>query len=147
MTSSHTMYRRVLFHETDASSLLHFTNTLRYMEDCEHEFLRELGVTVYASSKTDVTAWPRVDVSCRYFAPIQFDDEVAVRLLIKAIGKSSLTYQFQIRHRDNDELCALGHLVTVYVNQDADGNLSSRPLPLELTQQIACAPDQELWHE
>lgn len=146
MTCSHTMYRRVLFHETDASSLLHFTNTLRYMEDCEHEFLRELGVTVYASGASDLTAWPRVDVSCRYFAPIHFDDEVAVQLLIKAIGKSSLTYQFQIRRREDDELCAVGHLVTVYVNQHGAGALTARPLPLELTQQIACAPDRDLWH-
>ena len=141
------MYRRVLFHETDASSLLHFTNTLRYMEDCEHEFLRELGVTVYATSKSDLTAWPRVEISCKYFAPIHFDDEVAVRLFIKAIGNSSLTYQFQIRRRSDEELCAVGHMVTVYVTQHGEGDLSPRDLPLELTNQIACAPDMELWHD
>ena len=146
MTFSYTMHRQVLFNETDASSLLHFTNTLRYMEDCEHAFLREMGIVVYDPTGQDTSAWPRVEVSCKYFSPLQFDDEVTVRLLIKSIGRSSLTYQFQLRRTNDEELCAIGHMVTVYVDRHQEGALSPRELPLDLLQQITSAPDRELWH-
>ena len=40
------MTRSVEFAETDLAGIMHFTNFYRWMEVCEHEFLRSIGLSV-----------------------------------------------------------------------------------------------------
>ena len=42
MASEYTITRRVEFSETDLAGIMHFTNYYRWMEICEHEFLRSV---------------------------------------------------------------------------------------------------------
>ena len=46
MTTEFSISRRVEFSETDLAGIMHFTNFYRWMEICEHEFLRSLGLSV-----------------------------------------------------------------------------------------------------
>ena len=46
MATEFSITRRVEFSETDLAGIMHFTNFYRWMEICEHEFLRSLGLSV-----------------------------------------------------------------------------------------------------
>ena len=73
--------RRVEFSETDLAGIMHFTNFYRWMEICEHEFLRSLGLSVDMEDENGRFGWPRVKTSCRFKRPLRFEEEVEVKLV------------------------------------------------------------------
>ena len=76
MTTEFSITRRVEFSETDLAGIMHFTNFYRWMEICEHEFLRSLGLSVDMEDENGRFGWPRVKTSCRFKRPLRFEEEV-----------------------------------------------------------------------
>jgi len=106
------MQRRVQFAETDVGGVMHFSNYFRLMEECEHAFWRSLGLTVHQVRGGAVEfSWPRVAVSCEYFAPARFEDVLELRLRIVKVSKSSVEHEIEFR-RDGQRL-ALGRMTAV----------------------------------
>ena len=129
----------VAFHETDVSGLVHFSNYARYMESCEHAFVRSLGLSIHTN---DGYGWPRVDVRTQFCAPLRFEDCFIVHLRVARKGRSSLTYRFDlVRDDPSRELIAIGHLTCVCVQLRDDGTLVSTPLPEAFDRAIEVAPD------
>ena len=58
MASEYTITRRVEFSETDLAGIMHFTNYYRWMEICEHEFLRSVGLSVDMEDENGRFGWP-----------------------------------------------------------------------------------------
>jgi acyl-CoA thioester hydrolase len=85
--------RRVQFSETDMAGVMHFSNYFRWMEEVEHAFLRSLGMSVVQKHGDEELSWPRVQVSCEYFAPLYFEDEVDIHLRVSEIRDKSLIYE------------------------------------------------------
>lgn len=107
---SHT--RRVAFSETDMAGIVHFANFFRFIEDAEHEFFRSLGMTIMdRQADGSVVSWPRVNVSCSFDAPAQYDDLLTIQLANLDIGRRSLTLSWDI-YRDEKRLCR-GEMKTV----------------------------------
>jgi 4-hydroxybenzoyl-CoA thioesterase/acyl-CoA thioester hydrolase len=89
--------RRVQFAETDAAGVLHFSNYFRMMEEAEHAFWRSLELSVVVSEGGRCISWPRVSVSCEYFAPAHFEDELALQLALTELGERSMSYRVEFR--------------------------------------------------
>ena len=85
MAITFSIIRRVEFSETDLAGIMHFTNFYRWMEICEHEFLRSLGLSVDMEDENGRFGWPRVKTSCRFKRPLRFEEEVEVKLIISEI--------------------------------------------------------------
>ena len=79
--------RRVEFFETDLAGIMHFSNFFRFMEAAEYAFFRSLGFSVTRSHNGLALCLPRVHAECDYAAPLCFDDEVQVRLLVERKGR------------------------------------------------------------
>ena len=94
MTTEFSITRRVEFSETDLAGIMHFTNFYRWMEICEHEFLRSLNLSVDMEDENGRFGWPRVKTSCRFKRPLRFEEEVEVKLLITEIGIVQLLMPF-----------------------------------------------------
>ena len=105
---------RVNFSDTDASGRAHFTAILVYAERAEHDLLRSHGIDVLVPGKS---GWPRASVRCDYRKPLFFDDPVAVKLALQGVGRSSLSWSFEILHSGTREVAATGEIVTVKVNE------------------------------
>ena len=93
MPRTFTITRRVQFAETDMAGVMHFANYLRWMEEVEHAYFRSLGLSVMQPHDGRETGWPRVHVSCEYFAPARFEDQVEVRLNVTDLTDKSMTYE------------------------------------------------------
>ena len=98
--------RRVEFSETDLAGIMHFTNFYRWMEICEHEFLRSVGLSVDMEDENGRFGWPRVKTSCRFKRPLRFEEEVEVKLIITEIRDRSITYAFQFWKDEEGEKCS-----------------------------------------
>ena len=120
MTTEFSITRRVEFSETDLAGIMHFTNFYRWMEICEHEFLRSLGLSVDMEDENGRFGWPRVKTSCRFKRPLRFEEEVEVKLIITEIRDRSSAYTFQFWKEENGEQvkAAVGEVVAACVRFD-----------------------------
>jgi acyl-CoA thioester hydrolase len=110
--------RRVEFHETDLAGIVHFANYFRYMEAAEHAFIRSLGLAVHGEIEGRLVSFPRVEVQCRYEAPLHFEDEIEIHLLVAAKRRTSITYRFDIRKCGSEKRAARGTVTAVCVALD-----------------------------
>jgi acyl-CoA thioester hydrolase len=105
--------RHIHWFDTDASSKYHNTAPLRLMEEAEAALLDDLGIV-----KQVYGFLPRRQLSVEYLKPLRFWDEAEVTVEVTEVGRSSVTYSFEIR-RDG-ELHANGRVVAVHI--DSEGN-------------------------
>lgn len=98
MPTEFSITRCVQFAETDMAGVMHFSNYFRWMEEVEHAFFRSLGMHVVQEHAGETISWPRVHVSCEYFGPVRFENEVEVRLVVTDISKKSVTYEAIFSH-------------------------------------------------
>ena len=66
-----------------------------------------------------------VSSSCDYFASIAFPDRIEVGLRVGKLGNSSVQYELAIFKAGEDEACAAGRFVHVFVDRT-----SNRPVPI-----------------
>jgi acyl-CoA thioester hydrolase len=139
MAYEYQVIRRVEFSDTDMEGIVHYSNFFRYMETVEHGFFRSLGFSVVLSRNGMNICLPRVHASCDYRAPLRFEDEVVIRLFVEKKGTRSLTYQIRFERNDGKEV-ALGRLVVVCAERQANGELKAVSLPAALSEKIQEAP-------
>jgi YbgC/YbaW family acyl-CoA thioester hydrolase len=109
--ASITIRRRVQWHDTDASTKYHNTAPLRFMEEAEGALLHGLGLV------REVYGWlPRRQVTIEYLRPLRFWDEIEVSVRVEEVGRTSVTYGFDIT-RDG-ERAAEGRVVAVLIDGD-----------------------------
>ena len=138
--------RRVEFSETDMAGIMHFSNFFRFMETAEGAFFRSLGYSVALSRNGLAVGLPRVHAECDYMAPLRFEDEVLVHLLVEKKGTRSLTYLFRFYHVKGNALqpVARGRLTAVCVARRKDKTMKAVTLPPALAQKIKVAPAELL---
>ena len=134
--------RCVEFFETDLAGIMHFSNFFRFMESAEHAFFRSLGFSVAQSGNGLEVCLPRVHAECDYVAPLRFEDDVLVRLLVERKGRRSLTYQFRFSRLNGSPPLevARGRLTVAFVKRHADGAFKAVPLPKVIADKIQQAP-------
>lgn len=85
-----TIHRRLEWPDTDASGHQHHSVVLRWVESAEADLLDRLGYpTLFGRT-------PRVRYEVEYRARLWFRDEITIRLGITRVGRSSMTYGFEV---------------------------------------------------
>ena len=146
MPYEHKITRRVEFSETDMAGIVHFSNYFKYMELAEHSFFRALGFSVVHPAGYKGLGLPRVHAHCDYMAPLRFEDEVEVHLLVEKKSARSITYQFHLRKISHgwSEPVARGRVTVACVEHHPDGAIKGVPLPKEVFDKIEVAPHDKL---
>lgn len=134
--------RRVEFAETDMAGIMHFSNFFRFMETAEHGFLRSLGFSVVLDKTAPGLCLPRVHAECDYFAPLRFEDEVTVHLLVARKSRRALSYEFRFYANAGPGAreVARGRLTVVCARRHRDGKLKAASLPAAVANKIQVAP-------
>jgi len=134
--------RRVEFADTDMEGIMHFSNFFRFMEMTEHAFLRSLGYSAVLSRNGLEVCLPRVHAECDYLAPLRFEDEVLIHMLVRRKGGRSLTYQFRFYRLDGptSHEVARGLVTVASTLRQKDGSFKAAPLPTALAGRIREAP-------
>ncbi len=137
--------RRVEFAETDMAGIVHFSNYFRMMEAAEHAFFRSLGFSIHGHDNGTTTGWPRVSASCDYRAPLRFEEEVEIHLLVAEVRSRSIRYQFVFRKAADGTEVARGQMAAVCATVDkTTGRLAPVQIPDAIRAQITAAPPELL---
>src|SRR5882757_7907897 len=120
--------RRVEFAETDMAGIVHFANFFRMMEATEHAFFRSIGLSIHSHVAGATTGWPRVSATCDYRAPLRFEEEVEIHLLVAEVRSRSIRYAFIFRRVSDDTEVARGSMAAVCAGVErATGKLAAMP--------------------
>ncbi|MBI5368288.1 MAG: acyl-CoA thioesterase, partial [Planctomycetes bacterium] len=139
----------VEFVETDLAGVAHFSNFFRWMEEAECGFFRALGLSIHAAAQPGRAAvgWPRRHVACEYKAPLRFEDEFEIQLLVREKRRTSIGYTLIFRKLGGAAPLevARGSATAVCVTMDpASGAMKALPIPEEVATRIAVAPEELL---
>jgi acyl-CoA thioester hydrolase len=136
--------RRVEFSDTDMAGLMHYSNYFRFMETVESAFFRSLGYSIVSKQDLPV-GWPRVHAECDYAAPLCFEDEVEIHLLVSEKRSKSLSYVFKFikLNAAPPVQVACGKLTVVCVSHHA-GKMAACAIPKVLSDKIQVAPPELL---
>jgi acyl-CoA thioester hydrolase len=111
--------------DTDAAGIYHNTTVVRFAEAAEAELMRAYGIPGY------FPVAPRVRYEVEFEASIRFGEEVETRVELIRLGRSSMTFGFEVwrtsEDGDRQRRAARGSYVTVHVPDKETG--SSAPWP------------------
>ena len=134
--------RRVEFSDTDLAGIVHFSAFFRWMESTEHAFYRSLGFSAHGPQDGREIGWPRVHAECDYMAPLRFEDEVEIHLLVREKNKKSLKLEFNFNNVSTSPSvkAAQGSLTVVCVDLSQNaGNEKARRSGIETTSALHTA--------
>jgi acyl-CoA thioester hydrolase len=134
MSDPYRTTRRVEFRDTDAAGIAHFSAFFFYMESVEHEFLRQLGLSVLSEDETGPVSWPRVSASCDFQSAVRFEDVLDISLRIARLGTKSVTYEFEFSSTGRQ--VATGKTVAVCCRFLAAGPPESIPIPAGIARKL-----------
>src|SRR5438094_3375455 len=86
--------RRIEWPDTDASGNYHNTAAFRFIEVAETALLERLGFLDDVYGRL-----PRAHVEADFVAPLVFRDVVDISLRVAMVGRTSLTYAFEMSTR------------------------------------------------
>jgi YbgC/YbaW family acyl-CoA thioester hydrolase len=133
--------RRVEFSDTDMAGIVHNAVYFRYMESAEHAFFRSLGLSVVPRKTGPPVGWPRVHSACDFFAPLRFEDEVEIHLLVAEKKSKSVTYAFRLYKLNDKERPEVARgLITVVCVTLAGGKMKAMKIPKAIGDKIQVAP-------
>jgi len=138
--------RRVEFSETDAAGIVHFSSYFKYMESAEHAFFRSLGFSVVTKIGQEMYGWPRVHAECDFSAPLHFEDEFEVHLLVREVKSKALVFDFHfaLPEEIGGRRIGRGSFTTVCVTKKPDGTMTSSTIPEAIARRITVAPPELL---
>ncbi len=148
MSYRFTLTERVQFADTDMAGIVHFSNFFRYIERAEHAFFRSLEMSIWDNAPTipegEHVGWPRVHASCDYRAPLFFEEEFEIELLVEEVRSKTIRYLLRFWKKDR-VLAAEAHLVAACVQKDAaSGKMKAVTIPDRIRSKVQVAPSELL---
>ena len=137
--------RLVEFSDTDMAGIVHHAVFYRYMEAAEHAFFRSLGLTVAPPKTPASVGWPRVHTEADFSAPLRFEDEVEIHLLVAEKKSKALTYEFRLRKLNTPKPheVARGRITVVCIKL-VNGRMKATSIPKAIADKISVAPKKLL---
>lgn len=118
---------RVAWVDTDAGGRIHFTAAFRWAEVAETGLLRSLELL------PRWTDYPRRHVQADFLRVLVFEDEIETRLRVQQVGRTSVTYAWEIVK--DGEPCVVGSHTAVLV----DGKGRPEPIPDDVRSALEAA--------
>ena len=133
--------RIVEFSDTDMAGIVHHAVFYRYMEAAEHAFFRSLGLSVAPPKTPASVGWPRVHTEADFSAPLEFEDEVEIQLLVAEKKSKALTYAFRLRKLNTPTPYEVARgAITVVCVKLVNGRMKATHIPKAITAKIQVAP-------
>ena len=124
---------RVRYAETDQMGVVYHANYLVWFEVGRVEYIRQLGLDYKSMEREEGCGIAVADVSARFKAPAQYDDELVIQTRLLAARGAVVRFGYRIvRAADNLLLCE-GETVHIVVGKD----MKRRTLPKKYADRFA----------
>ena len=115
---------RVRYAETDQMGVVYHANYLIWFHEARDALLSDLGVDAAAFERSGYR-FPLTEISCRYFRPAHYGDEIEVRAHLAVERSARMRFRFETLLAPGMRLLATG--LSVSVITDDQGKQLLRP--------------------
>jgi acyl-CoA thioester hydrolase len=123
---------RVVWADTDAAQVVHYSNFFRLFERAEEEFYRHLGFSFTEFGKRGIW-FPRVEAFCQYKKPARFNDLLQIELSIGDLREKSVKYEFKVLNEETSALLASGYIIAVAADKRSG---RATDIPMEIVEKL-----------
>ena len=116
---------RVRYAETDQMGVVYHSNHLIWFEVGRVELMRQMGFSYREMERDDGRFIAVAEATCRYRAPVFYDEEVIVKTRLETVRESVIIFRYELTRAETGALLAEGettHIVT-------DSKMKVAPLP------------------
>ena len=121
---------RVRYAETDQMGFVYYGNYATYYEVARVEALRALGIS-YKSMEKNGILLPVLENYSKYIRPAIYDDLLTLRLYLKKIPDTRITFEYEI-FNEAEILLNLGKTTLVFLNRDTTKPVSAPDFILDV---------------
>ncbi|WP_079204412.1 MULTISPECIES: acyl-CoA thioesterase [Pseudomonas] len=119
------------WHDNDIYGHVNNVTYYSYFDSAVNSYLIEVGgLDIHTGEVVGFV----VSSSCDYFASIAFPERIEIGLRVGKLGNSSVQYELAVFKQDEEQACAAGRFVHVFVDRQ-----SNRPLPIPERLRMALA--------
>ena len=116
---------RVRYAETDQMGMVYHSNHFIWFEVGRVELLRQMGFSYRDMESKDNCFIAVVEATCRYRAPVRYDEEVLVRTRLKSARDSMVHFGYELVRLSDGALLAEGE--TTHIVTDAQMKIAVLP--------------------
>jgi acyl-CoA thioester hydrolase len=116
---------RVRYAETDQMGVVYHSNHLIWFEVGRVELMRQMGFSYRDMEREEGRFIAVVEATCRYRAPIFYDQEVLVRTRLKNVRESVIVFGYELVRAEDGTLLAEGE--TTHIVTDSKMKVSTLP--------------------
>jgi acyl-CoA thioester hydrolase len=116
---------RVRYAETDQMGVVYHSNHFIWFEMGRVELLRQMGFSYRDMESNDNRFIAVAEATCRYRAPVRYDEEVLVRTRLKSARASVVHFAYELVRLSDGALLAEGE--TTHIVTDAQMKIAVLP--------------------
>ena len=116
---------RVRYAETDQMGVVYHSNHLIWFEVGRVELMRQMGFSYRDMEREDGRFIAVAEATCRYRAPVFYDEEVIVRTRLKTVRESVIIFSYELARAADGALLAEGE--TTHIVTDSNMKVTSLP--------------------
>jgi acyl-CoA thioester hydrolase len=116
---------RVRYAETDQMGVVYHSNHFIWFEVGRVELLRQMGFSYRDMESKDNCFIAVAEATCRYRAPVRYDEEVLVRTRLKSARDSVVHFGYELLRLSDGTLLAEGE--TTHIVTDAQMKIAVLP--------------------
>ena len=116
---------RVRYAETDQMGVVYHSNHFIWFEVGRVELLRQMGFSYRDMESQDNRFIAVAEATCRYRAPVRYDEEVLVRTRLKSARDSMVHFGYELVRLSDGALLAEGE--TTHIVTDAQMKIAVLP--------------------
>lgn len=116
---------RVRYAETDQMGVVYHTNHLIWFEVGRVELMRQMGFSYRDMEREDGLFIAVAEATCRYRAPVYYDEEIVVRTWLKKVRESVIIFSYELSRPPGGTLLAEGE--TTHIVTDAKMRVAALP--------------------
>lgn len=109
-------HNKVRMHDTDMAGILYFAKQFRFVHDALEDLVEHEGLGFDDLFHNSSFVFVIVHVEADYLSSVKVGDELEVHVMVKEIGNSSFTMQYEIFKKDKSPM---GRAETVHVCLDS----------------------------
>ncbi|MDT4897484.1 MAG: 4-hydroxybenzoyl-CoA thioesterase [Acidobacteriota bacterium] len=108
---------KVRFGDCDPAGLVYYPVIFHYCHVAMEEFFAERCQISYHQLMMDERiGFPTVNAQAEFFVPLVYGDEAEIEVSVSRVGRSSVTFKYDIRRASDAVLCARSTNVQVSMN-------------------------------
>ena len=128
-----TIQEHVRWSDIDRAGIIYYGQFLRFFEIAETELFRAVGLS-YSDVFERFDIWlPRVQIHFDFRKPLVLDDPIEVSAYVGRVGNKSLTLNFEVNKKGENDRVAEGHIVLACVSRST---FKSTPVPVEMIDRL-----------